>query len=236
MKKILAKFSQMSKRVRWILSMLVVVGLVALYLVFARVSTQHFGAEYASFASLAKAQEQAVYLPTAPNNPTRQQLNLALADALQKNATPAKRLADAKRGIDLLKELDTEVDAVGSASDAANAMLARLQTTYLDNPTTSDSARSLITLAKQRAAIIEDIRGLSYRADFSVRKIFERIITDKGTLTAAHVIDLNNDLPEAETQFDRRADLYTKLGNVSTTIDHTATALWPDAPTVEVSE
>jgi hypothetical protein len=226
----------MSKRQRRILAALVLVCLVALYFVFARFSTQHFGAEYASYAVLAKVQEQAVYLPTAPNNPTREQLNLALADALQKNIVPAKRLVDAKRGIDLLKELDAEVDGIGSASDVANAMLAKLQTTYLDNPTTSESVHTLITLAKQRTEIIEDIRGLSYRADFSTRKIFERIIADKGALTAAHIIDLNNDLPEAETQFDRRSDLYKKLGSVSTLIDRAATELWPGAPTIEVSE
>jgi hypothetical protein len=236
MKKIFARLSRLSKRQRWILSALVVLCLVTLYMVFARVSTQHFGAEYASYAVLAKAQEQAVYLPTAPNNPTRQQLNLALADALQKSVTPAKRLADAKRGIDLLKELDAQVDIVGSASDSANAMLAKLQVTYLANPTTNDSARALITLAKQRTEIIEDIRGLSYRADFSTRKIFDRIIADKGALTAAHVIELNNELPEAETQFDRRADLYKKLGSVSALIDKTATALWPGSPTLEFSD
>jgi hypothetical protein len=236
MKNLFTRFSQLSKRQRRILIALIAVCLIALYIVFARVSTQHFGAEYSSYAVLAKVQEQAVYLPTAPNNPTREQLNLALADALQKNVVPAKRLVDAKRGIDLLKELDAEVDVVGSASDAANAMLAKLQTTYLDNPTTSDSAHALITLAKQRAEIIEDIRGLSYRADFSTRKIFERILTDKGALTAAHIIDLNNELPEAETQFDRRSALYKKLGNLSALIDRTAIALWPDAPSLEVSE
>jgi hypothetical protein len=230
------KLTRFSSHHRRIVVVTLVLGLVGAYLLFARVSTQRLGAEYVSYAVLAKAQEEAVYLPTALNNPDRQQLNLALTDALQKNITPARRLADAKQGIDLIKVLDTEVDGIGSTSDAANAMLAKLQTTYLNNPATSDSARTLIALAKQRTDIIEDIRGLSYRANFSTRNIFDRIIADKGALTSAHVIDLNNELPEAQTEFDRRSDLYKKLGDMSATIDRDATVLWPNAPSVEFSD
>lgn len=230
------KFTQMSKRKRYALVTLVMLCIIVAYVLFARFSTQRLGEAYASYAAVARTQQEAVYLPAAPNNPAREQLNLALSDALQKTVSSANRLVDAKRGIGLLAQLDAEVDVIGSTSDTVNAMLAKLQTTYLSDPATAGDVESLISLAKQRSDIIEDIRGLSYRADFTTRTVFQRLITDKGVLTAAHITALNNELPDIETQFDRRTDLYTKLGSVTASIDRTATALWPTISLIQISE
>lgn len=201
--------------------------LAIVYFLASRQSLSRFGGEYAAYAELAKAQQDAAYLPAAPNNPVRQQLNLVLSEALQSQTPSSKRLADAKLGRTLLAELEGQVDAIGSTSEKADASLAGLQVRYLGSLATPSSVREIITLAKQRSALIEDIRGLSYRADFDTRKIFERIISDNGALTAAHIEELNGEVPEIETQFDRRSTLYGELGDLSARIDADAAALGP---------
>jgi hypothetical protein len=74
--------------------------------------------------------------------------------------------------------------------------------------------RDVVTLAQSQAAIIADIRGLSYRANFHTAQIFSRIVDDQGSLTDAHIAELNNLIPKVEDQFDQRSNLYSELERV----------------------
>ena len=221
---------------RFIAAVLAVLLVGGAYLLVSRISSKRFGAEYAAYAELAKAQENAAYLPAAPNNPVRQQLNLVLSETLEPKVSSEKRLSDAKLGLDLLTQLEAQVDTIGSAGEAANDALAKMQVDSANGFLMNGASRELINLAKQQAAVIQDIRGLSYRADFDTRKIFERVIIDKGALTAAHARDLNNELPEIETQFDRRTNLYTQLQDTSARIDALAESLGSAVSAPRLSE
>ncbi len=213
----------LDKRVIALVAICLLAGGAMLY--FASRSASHFAAQYSAYAALAHIQEQAAYVPAAPDNPVRQQLNLVLSLVLDPTTSSIKRLADAKQGLTLLNQLGAQVDAIGDASDKANLAIAQMQIETLKDFGTSGQTLSLIDLAKQRSSIIEDIRGLSYRANYETETIFQRIVDDNGALTASHVTDLNSEIPNVEAQFDHRSNLYSQLEAVSATINKQAVGI-----------
>jgi hypothetical protein len=187
-------------------------------------SSSHFKEEYRSYATLATAQEKAAYIPAAQDNDTRQRLNADLALALDRKTKDSARLNYAKDGLDLIDALNKQIDAIGDASEKADTVVAKMQIDSLKDFSTSGQTREIIDLAKQRSSIVEDIRGLSYRANFETQNIFKRIIADNGRLADSYVSELNNDLPVLETQFDHRSSLYQNLQSVSNEISQKAFA------------
>ena len=75
--------------------------------------------------------------------------------------------------------------------------------------------KAVIGLAREEFGIVADIRGLSYGANFHTAEIFNRIVLDKGELTESYVAELNHEVPLVEEQFNKRANLYTQLEDVS---------------------
>lgn len=190
-----------------------------------RHSMSLFTQEYLVYQGLAQEQENAAYTPAAPNNPIRQELNLALSEALQNDTKSARRVVDAQQGLAFLAQLEKEVDAIGDTSETANTQLAKMQVNAVNDFSASGASTKIIELAKQRSEIIEDIRGLSYRADFETEKILNHIVDSNGVLTPEYIDVLNNELPDVETQFDKRAALYTQLSAVSSQIDALASSI-----------
>lgn len=102
-----------------------------------------------------------------------------------------------------------------------DAQIAKMQVNTLDNAAPNDRARSIIALAKTRSSIVADIRAYSYRTDFEISEIFNTIIADKGVLTNAYVISLNDEIPAVETEFDQRSNLYLELQSTAQKIADT---------------
>lgn len=200
------------------------------FVLLSRKASSQFATEFTAYEKLAAVQETAAYTPAAEDNPVRQQLNVSLSETLQPSISATDRLKDARQGLSLLSQLEKQVDAIGDSSDPANAALAKMQVEMLNDLSVSDSAKSLLSLAKQRSDIIEDIRGLSYRSDFETQKIFDRIVDDKGVLTPAYIAELNNDIPSVEADFDHRSQLYTQLTQLSTQVDQGAEQLGIQLP------
>ncbi len=194
----------------YLIGAVIVLGVGAL--VFATLRSQtKFTSDYSEYALRAKVHEDAAYLLSAPSNPVRLQLNQVLSDVLGKRMSAEERLKLATRGLELAGETEKQIEAVSKAGEAVDAAVAQMQVTMLDSLTSSQHAKEVIALAKRRSEIISDIRAYSYRADFEVRKIFDRVIADRGELTQSHVIDLNIAIPELEEQFNARTDLYLEL-------------------------
>jgi hypothetical protein len=216
-------FNRISPRtLAFILSAVLLLG-VLIFL--ASRSTSRFAQEFASYEDLAKTQVQAAYVPAAPDNDVRQKLNADLSLALQPTTKPQDRLRYAKDGLALIDEMNKEVDAIGAAGEKADTMVAQMQIDSLKDFASSGESRELIQLAKQRSAIIEDIRGLSYRANFQTQQIFQKLIAEQGVLSASYTRELNDNIPAVEAQFDHRASLYKQLQTLGNTIDGKAAAM-----------
>lgn len=166
---------------------------------------------------------QAAYLPGVPENPVRERLNTILSSVLVRPLTPDERRALAEEGLRTLKEVETQIDAIGDAGERVQIAISYLEKEEGIIP--NEKRKTLIAAAKEEVAIIADIRGLSYRANFHTAEIFNRILLDNGVLTGAYSDSLNRELPLVEEQFNTRAALYTKLKDVRSRVDAALTAM-----------
>lgn len=182
------------------------------------------GEEYVTYAALAQAHSDAAYLAGAQNNPIRQELNRELALSLSPSASNAERLTHAQGGLQLLVLAEQQIDEIGTVGAKVDTLVAKMQVEALSGFVHGGMTWELITLAKRRSAIIADIRGLSYRANFEAKQILEQIVKDGGVLTPAHTTRLNAAIPEMEEQFDRRSNLYRELESVSAQMEEKSAA------------
>ncbi len=206
-------------RVRMYLALSVVAIVCGALIYMIHLSSAQFARDYEVYAFLAKTQQNDAFIPGAPNNPVREQLNRILSDVLTKKMSAAERLALVKGGQASLDEADAQIDQITISTEAADTAIAKMQVDTLRAFSISQTARELIALAKKRSATISDIRAYSYRADFEIRQIFDRIIADDGRLSDAYIKELNAAIPEMESQFDKRSGLYNELQKIGEEID-----------------
>lgn len=172
-----------------------------------------FKESYILYASLAAKNQNDAFIPAAAANPLRQELNDALAQSLAKETSATNRLRIARRGLELINSINKQVDQITESEAPMDAAIDVL-TVSAHNPgnlRNRGTMMELVTLAHEQLAIIEDVRGYSYRANFETQQIFNRLIAEKGELTDAYVNELNAMLPNVEEQFGKRESLYIKL-------------------------
>ncbi len=185
-----------------------------------------FKPSLALYASAGLRYVEAAVLPTHAENPLRIDLNRSLALSLDKEISSRERLEAAKSGLALLTLAEGDLDAVGTLGKDAAAALGEVEKRISPLLFFSwDDARELLGLARERELRITDIRALSYRANFEMKKIFDRIIAENGVLSDAHITTLNTLLPEVEAQSDERAGLYRELAATNALIDELSRAL-----------
>lgn len=187
-----------------------ILALVASYIVRADARFSHTYLEYAAAADDA---DTAVYVPTATNNPVRQEMNAMLNDVLGNALQPETRLARAKRGMELLQLSEQQIDEIAPKHDAALDAIAVMERSVspADAIFQRGNPQKIIVFAKERAQAVSDIRALSYRADFETGKIFQHIIDSKGQLSDVYVRELNSTIPDLEEQFNKRQNRYNDL-------------------------
>ncbi len=202
----------------YILILIVLLALAAAAFYFLRISSGDSTRAVESYSTRSFEHLQAAYVPGVPENPVRERLNTILSSVLVRPLTPPERRALAEEGLKALKEVETQIDAIGEAGDRVQVAI-----TYLEEKgggfTAGDETKELIAAAEEEFAIIADIRGLSYRANFHTAEIFNRIILDGGELTSAYSADLNRELPLVEEQFNTRAGLYERLKSARERVD-----------------
>jgi hypothetical protein len=174
---------------------------------------ERFDDAYGGYAKDARVLNTAAYLPGASGNPLRQEVNQILVEVLGKKMSDTERLKLSSRGVLLLKAIEKQINAMGDSAPAVQEDVARMDNSArnISNLYQRRAMLDIVALAKDELLFIEDIRGLSYRANFYTSEIFNKIIKSNGALTDAHVTQLNDQLPEVEEQFTRRSNLYTQL-------------------------
>lgn len=172
-----------------------------------------YSALYAQYRAAAGAQQTAAFLPGDVGNPVRDQLNTELSQVLDKSTGAHSRLTLAEQGLATIDTLNSQIDVIGDTAPAVNDAISALSQ-QAENPlgfAGKGTLEDIVRLATEQMSTIEEIRGLSYRANFETEQIFNRIITDKGALTDAYVIELNNELPKVESEFNDRTNRYDAL-------------------------
>jgi hypothetical protein len=168
---------------------------------------------YEAFLLAEERHVTSAVIPSIDQNPIRQELNQVLAEALSDGMSSTARLERAKRGVALLKDTEKQIDMTMKTRDVLIAAIrdVREQDGILAGSLHAYDIARVTALAEQQMAIVDDIRGLSYRANFHTGQIFDQLIRDDGTLTPAHVVALNDLIPKVEEQFDQRSNLYAEL-------------------------
>jgi hypothetical protein len=180
-----------------------------------------FNSAYAKYQTIAKAQDVAVFYPSIESNEIRKELFTLLSRALIGDISDSERLETANRGIELLKLAEKEIDAMADLSPEVAARLEDIRSadSLLISQKTRSTIEEAVRLGEKRRTLIEDIRGLSYKANFYTEEIFKRIADDGGALTAAPAAFLNEQIPLVEEQFDRRSALYKELEKTAAEIE-----------------
>ncbi len=168
-----------------------------------------FTATLHAYSLAAAGHDTAAYVPGAATNTTRRVLNRLLGEILIGTHTREERLALAAEGLEALQVSEQEIDAIGDLGENVTDAIQKLEskTTLMHRAEKAE----FLTLAQKRFDIAADVRGLSYLANHHIAGILTRIIEDGGELTAAHSASLNDQIPEVEADYDRRAALYREL-------------------------
>lgn len=185
-------------------------------------STEKFEKSYREYAIAAAAADTAAYVPAAGNNPSRIELNNLLIQILgNKRISSSERLAMANRGLELVKELDRQVDAITPALEEADKQAENMNAMsgIVANLFSKGLPEKTVQLATRRHEAISDLRAYSYRAGSETRKILQHLVETKGVLTDTYVQELNNLLPAEEEEFNLRSNRYADLEGVGREMD-----------------
>ena len=200
-----------SIHVRTVALLLVCAIGVGVFLYGNRATDQTFSTDYAIYADIAAQADNAAYVPGAQSNPVRVALDQALTQILEGTISDSERLTLANEGLTLVQQSEDQIGDISSTSAKVDVAIAKMQVDVLNGFAPSAKVAQIIALAKERQSITSDIRAYSYKADFETSQIFTTIVADKGELTDAYITELNAEIPDVETEFDKRSDLYDQL-------------------------
>ncbi len=206
----------------------------AIVLIILSVVTAHlyarfqFARAYDAYRDVARTHAEAALIPALPQNPLRQDLNRALSESLAELASPESRREAANEGLTLLILAEGAIDAIGEVGKDVTRESERMAY-WAESPLNWPARgvfRDVVNLAGERAEHIADIRGLTYRANFHTKEIFEQIIEDNGEVTAAHASQLERLIPSVEEQFDLRSNKYAELQKLGTDLEAVIDEVW----------
>lgn len=192
-----------------------IVGLAVVLIVFAywTYCRALFVIESQKYNAFSNAHTNFAYAPAAEENPVRNELNRVLSEVLARPMSEGERIELAKRGLDMLRGMELQIDRIGTSGEETEIQLNRAEWAgyKFGNIFIREKVREVFLHAREEVALIADIRGLSYRANFHTEQILKRVVEDRGALTAEHVSALNRELPQVEIQFNERTNLYATL-------------------------
>lgn len=169
----------------------------------------------ASYQEAIVAHENAAFFVATEANPVRTELNQVLSQVLDETTPASDRIVLSERGVALLDAAEVQIDRLGDTRDALEGVLSSMEG---QGVLLSLEERDLVHLAREEIRIIADIRGLSYRSNYYTKDIFTKLIKEGGELTDAYIIELNEQIPKVEEQFNARSNLYYELEEVRTDI------------------
>lgn len=203
-----------------IISIIVLLGGIFWYFL-APGNTQGFLAAYNIYDTASTAEEIAAHMPGVGENVSRQKLNGILSQVLTADMTSEERQKLSEEALVSVGELRAQIDTIGESGKKTEATLATLReaSKKVGGFSEKRKARSIVALAEERSQTIKDVEEISYGINARLENIFQGIIADKGVLTPNRIGTLNQDLPEAEKEFNRLTEAYRKLDEIEKQID-----------------
>lgn len=207
--------SKKNKKISIIL--IAVIAGILFWMFFSRASGRaEFIAAYQSYDSASHAHEAAAHVPGGGNNAARQKLDRMLSRVLTENLLRDERRQLSESALVSVAELRLQIDAVAMERKKSEAAMETLRAAgkKVGGFFASRKAVGIVAFADERSRILKDVEGISYGINTRLENIFRGIIADGGALSPERIAALNQDLPEAEKQFDRLTENYRKLDEI----------------------
>jgi hypothetical protein len=191
------------------------------YFFFASGNTQGFLAAYNIYDTASTAEEISARVPGVGENVSRQKLNDILSAVLTVNMSSEERQKLSEEGLILVGTLHAQIDTIGADEKKTEATLITLRkaSKKVGGFSARRKAGDIVALAEERSQTIKDVEEISYGINTRLENIFQGIIADRGVLTSDRIGALNQDLPEAEKQFEELTASYKKLDEIEKQID-----------------
>lgn len=206
-----------------IIAIIIVVTLLGFlwYFFFAPGNPQAFLVAYNIYDTVSTAEEVAAHVPGVGENVSRQKLNRILSQVLTAEMPSEERQKLSEEALVSVGELRAQIDAIGADGKQTETALQTLReaSKKVGGFSARQKAGDIVALAEDRTQTIKDIEDISYGINTRLENIFQGIIADHGSLTPLRISALNQDLPEAEKQFDHLTESYGKLDKIEKQID-----------------
>lgn len=205
----------------------VIVG-VSLYGLFFRIgNTEDFISAYGAYDAASDAHVARAHVPGGGNNAARQKLNAILPRVLSENLAPEERRKLSEEALVSVEEIRAEIEAIEREEEKTDAVLLKLReaSEKVGGFFIRRKAADIVAFAEERARTIRDIQEISSGINRQLEDIFRGVIADNGALTPERISALNQDLPEAEKQFDRLTESYRTLEEIGKKIEREYGAL-----------
>ncbi|MCK9352357.1 MAG: hypothetical protein M0P76_06265 [Candidatus Pacebacteria bacterium] len=203
----------MKKNILVIIAALFIFGCTYAFLYFRVGNTAGFVTSYRDLGVKWTQSEKNVYAPGANSNPVRQNLNATLVGVLDESVPEKDRFALAIAGADPLAELRAEIDVMRANREQLeqNVTTLREQSLKVEGIRIRQKAGEVVLLSEKRNVMIREIEEVSYRMNDTVKEIFQGIAKDNGALTDNRKQALNDQIPQAEKDYERLNELYRNL-------------------------
>lgn len=191
-----------------------------------------FVSAYGAYDAASDAHVARAHVPGGGNNAARQKLNAILPRVLSENLTPEERRKLSEEALVSVEEIRAEIETLGREGEKADTALLKLReaSEKVSGFFVRRKAADIVALAEERARTIRDVQEISSGINRQLGDIFRGVIADNGALTPERISALNQDLPEAEKQFDRLTESYRTLEEIGKKIEREYGASYQGLP------
>jgi len=159
--------------------------------------------------------EKSVYSPGADSNPVRQNVNAILTRVLNESTSEKERFSLSVAGADPLAALHSEIEIMKTNREGLEQKVVSLRekADEVKGIRARRKAEEIVFLSEKRLAMMKEVEDLSYQMNDAVKAIFQGVAGDGGKLTDDRIRVLNDQVPEAEKDYERLNELYRNIGD-----------------------
>ena len=192
------------------------------YRYFEPVSIDSFLPALQRYEEVEKSHEIAVIIPGSTSNTDRAELDVILGRVLVEPMEDSDRFQYSILAIKKIEVLEGKISEVYEIGETVKTRIESLKLAQEDVKgfEVKILTKEIIELAIKQKAIIDEIEILTQVITQRTRDIFERIIEENGALSDEHMISLNEQIADAEIQFDKRTNLFTEMTTNKKEIEH----------------
>ena len=174
------------------------------------------------YEELSQKHENSVIVPGAKSNSVRIELDAILNKILTAPMEDTVRGKYSVIALEKLDELDRQIALSYDIGETVNIRIEGLITAgeSISGAEVRMLVEDIIVLTQKQKNVIDEIEILTRVITDRTRGIFERVLEEGGGLTNEHMISLNEQIGEAETQFDKRAFLFAEMAGHKMKIEH----------------